>query len=197
MQRPLITYQMLRRASAAPKPAFIPSSLTRLRVNFSSSPAFGVENRVLNSVLIPPTFHDYLRLVSANDTLLLALFTTSGCAPCRTITPLLTELVKTRSSSPDDKFSALALTEVELDSPDTSNGKMMDLGVEWGVSSIPTLIGFGGRRAERVTERLDDTKVMSDKSRITEWVDEAMRQGDPFGTQGGGGGGGLLSRLFG
>jgi len=147
-------------------------------------------------VLTPPTFHDYLRLVSANNTLLLALFTTSGCAPCRTITPLLTELVNNRAPSPDDKFSVLALTEVELDSADTSNGKMMDLGVEWGVSSMPTLIGFGGRRADRITERLDDVKIMSDRARISDWVDDAMRKGDPFGTQGGGGRG-LLSRLFG
>ena len=166
-----------------------------LGLRFSTTPFR--PNRILTPVLIPPTFHDYLRLVSANNTLLLALFTTSGCAPCRTITPLLTELVNNRSTSPDDKFSALAFTEVELDSPDTSNGKMMDLGVEWGVSSIPTLIGFGGRRADRITERLDDLKVMSDRARISGWVDEAMRKGDPFGTKGGGSGGGLLSRLFG
>ena len=151
---------------------------------------------MLTPVLVPSAFHDYLRLVSANNTLLLALFTTSGCAPCQTITPLLTELVNNRAPAPDDSFSALALTEVELDSPDTSNGKMMDLGVEWGVSSMPTLVGFGGRRADRITERLDDIKVMSDKVRISAWVDEAMRKGNPFGTQGGGGGG-LLSRLFG
>jgi thiol-disulfide isomerase/thioredoxin len=181
-----------RQASFLPKPA--PSS--SLSVNFSST--IYRPNRVLTPVLIPPTFHDYLRLVSANNTLLFALFTTSACAPCRIITPLLTELVNNRSPAPDDKFSALALTEVELDSPDTSNGMMMDLGVEWGVNSIPTLIGFGGRRADRITERLDDVKVMSDRARISDWVDEAMRKGDPFGTQtGGGGGGGLLSRLFG
>ena len=174
--------------------SFKPSSATAVGLRFSSTPFR--PNRILSPVLIPPTFHDYLRLVSANNTLLLALFTTSGCAPCRTITPLLTELVNRRAPAPDDKFSALALTEVELDSPDTSNGKMMDLGVEWGVSSMPTLIGFGGRRADRITERLDDVKIMGDKARISGWVDEAMRKGDPFGTQGGRGGG-LLSRLFG
>lgn len=75
---------------------------------------------------------------------------------------------------------------------------MMDLGVEWGVSSVPTLIGFGGRRADRITDRLDDVKIMSDKARISDWIDEAMKKGDPFGTQGSGkGSGGLLSRLFG
>ena len=171
-----------------------PAASSLLGLRFSSTPFR--PNRVLTPVLVPPTFHDYLRLVSANNTLLLALFTTSACAPCRVITPLLTELVNNRAPAPDDKFSALTLTEVELDSPDTSNGKMVDLGVEWGVSSMPTLIGFGGRRADRITERLDDVKAMSDKVRISAWVDEAMRKGDPFGTQGAGGGG-LLSRLFG
>ena len=104
-----------------------------------------------------------------------------------------------RAPAPDDKFSALSLAEVELDSVDRSNGSMTDVGVEWGVTSMPTLIGFGGRRAERVTERLMDTKLMSDRARISEWVDEAMRKGDPYatGSGSGSGGGGLLSRLFG
>ena len=186
-----LLHQLLRQANFPTKSPTAPF----LRLQFSSSTYR--PNRVLSSVTTPPIWHDYLRLVSANNTLLLALFTTSGCAPCRVITPLLTELVNNRPPAPDDKFSALAFTEVELDSPDTSNGKMMDLGVEWGISSIPTIIGFGGRRADRITERLDDTKIMTDSARIGQWVDEAMRKGDPFSTQGGGGSGGLLSRLFG
>lgn len=151
-----------------------------LGLPFSSAASHSLSNRVLSPVLTPPTFHDYLRLVSANNALLLALFTTSGCAPCRTITPLLTELVNNRSPTPDDRFSALAFAELEIDSPDTSNGKMMDLSVEWGISSIPTLIGFGGRRADRVTERLDDVKIMSDKASIRDWIDNVMSKGDPF-----------------
>lgn len=73
----------------------------------------------------------------------------------------------------------------------------MDLGVEFGITSMPTLVGFGGRRAERVSERLADTRLMSDKKRVGEWVDEVMAKGDPSATSGGGGTGGLLSRLFG
>ncbi|KAK4942951.1 hypothetical protein LTR10_017335 [Elasticomyces elasticus] len=155
--------------------------------------------RVLDPFRTPPHFHDALRVCSANNTLLLALFTTSACAPCRTITPLLTSLVETRPVAPEDKFSGLAFAEVELDSPDNSNGNMMDLGVEWGVTSMPTLIGFGGRRAERVTERVVDTRMLSDPVRMAEWVDEWMKKGDPFakGGSGGAGGGGILSRIFG
>ena len=62
---------------------------------------------------------------------------------------------------------------------------------------MPTLIGFGGRRADRITERLADTKLMSDSASMGDWIDEAMRKGDPFATGNGGGKGGLLSRLFG
>lgn len=170
------------------------------RRHFSSSPSLGQQkNRVLDPFRTPPQFHDALRICSANNTLLLALFTTSTCTPCRTITPLLTSLVESRPRSSEDKFSALAFAEVELDSPDTSNGPMLDLGVEYGVSSMPTLIGFGGRRAERVTERVVDTRTLSDPVKMAEWVDEWMRKGDPFAKGGGGGSGsgGILGRIFG
>lgn len=159
-------------------------------------------NRILNAFRKPPQFHDALRLCSANNTLLLALFTTSACTPCRVITPLLTSLIETRPPSPADKYTSLAFAELELDSPDTSNGSMMDLGVEYGVTSMPTLMGFGGRRAERVTERVVDTRLLTDEVRLAKWLDVEMGKGDPFPTVAGGGGGssgqgGLLSRIFG
>jgi hypothetical protein len=72
---------------------------------------------------------------------------------------------------------------------------MTDLGIEYGITSIPMLVGFGGRRAECVTDRLANTKVLSDKDRISEWVNTVMQKGDPHGT-GGGSGGGLFGRLF-
>lgn len=101
---------------------------------------------------------------------------------------------------PVDRFSALALAEVELDSPDRSNGAVADLGVEYGISSIPSLVGFGGRRAERVTERVVDTSMMANKERMKEWLNEWMEKGDPFGTStknGSGGTGGILGKFFG
>lgn len=172
------------------------------RSSFSTTPApQSPPNRILHPFRTPPQFHDSLRLHSANNTLLLTLFTTSSCAPCRVITPLLTDLVESRTPSPNDKFSSLALAELELDSPDTSNGRMMDLGIEFGVTSLPTLIGFGGRRAQRVTDRVVDTKLLTDRARMEQWVDEVMSKGDPFavdaGSGGSGGGSGILSRLFG
>lgn len=77
---------------------------------------------------------------------------------------------------------------------------MTDIGVEYGVRSMPTLIGFGGRRAERVTERLSDLKVLGERKRLEEWIDQEMEKGDPYPSGGDGAGGsgkGLLARLFG
>ena len=72
---------------------------------------------------------------------------------------------------------------------------MTDLGVEYAITSMPTLVGFGGRRAERITDRIVDTKMLADKERMQKWLDEVMHKGDPSGT--GGSGGGLFGRLFG
>ena len=72
---------------------------------------------------------------------------------------------------------------------------MTDIGIEYGITSMPTLAGFGGRRAERLTERIVDTKMLGDKDRMLEWVDQVMRKGDPYGT-GGASGGGLFGKLF-
>jgi len=195
-------HQGYRLATATVGPASLKQNLPRrlspvaIRSSqFSTSSSFSVHNRVYDSIRIPPTFHDYLRTCSASNTLFLALFTSSACTPCRTINPLLEDLIRSRRPLPEDKFSALALAEVELDSPDDSNGRMTDLGVMWGVTSMPTLIGFGGRRADRITERLTDTRMMSDRTRMEQWINEQMQKGDPSPSQGAGGG--LLSRLFG
>jgi len=70
----------------------------------------------------------------------------------------------------------------------------MDLGVEYGISSLPTLVGFGGRRAERVTDRLVDWRMMADKTRMEGWVDEQMSKGDLSGSAGSSG---ILAKIFG
>ena len=182
-------------ATARSGPQSYSRNQTSITQPFSTSPTLAQNNRIFTPFRTPPNFLDALRLISANNTLMLTLFTTSTCTPCRTITPLLTSLVETRPPSPEDKYSQLAFAELELDSPDDSNGKMLDLGVEFGVTSMPTLIGFGGRRAQRVTERIVDTRMLSDERAMGRWIDEEMKKEDPFPSQGGGGG--FLGRLFG
>jgi hypothetical protein len=72
---------------------------------------------------------------------------------------------------------------------------MTDIGIEYGVASIPTLVGFGGRRAERVTDRIVDIKMLANKDRMREWIDGVMQKGDPHNTRGSSGGG-LFGKLF-
>lgn len=178
-----------------------PSSHARLtlrlihRQPFSTTLSTQTSNRLLDSIRTPPTFHDYLRSSSANNTLFLALFTSSACTPCRTITPLLKSIIESRSPKPADSYSRLAFAEVELDSPDTSNGSIYEIGMIYGINNLPTLVGFGGRRAERVTERIVDTKMMGDKRRMEGWIDEEMAKGDQHPSEGGGKS--LLQKIFG
>ncbi|ETI22802.1 hypothetical protein G647_06878 [Cladophialophora carrionii CBS 160.54] len=198
LPRPLSTEYVIasvgRDIQAAARSSY-PSRHTPFVQPFSTSPCLLQKNRIFTPFRTPPQFYDALRLISANNTLLLTLFTTSACTPCRTITPLLTSLIETRPPSPEDKYSHLAFAELELDSPDMSNGKMLDLGVQYAVTSMPTLIGFGGRRAERVTERIVDTRMLSNEGVMAKWIDEEMKKGDPFPGQTGTGG--LLSKIFG
>lgn len=61
---------------------------------------------------------------------------------------------------------------------------MYDIGIEYGVTSIPVLIGFGGRRAERITDRVTDVNRLKDKEWLQNWIDEAMKKGDPHPSEG-------------
>lgn len=70
---------------------------------------------------------------------------------------------------------------------------MYDIGIEYGVTSIPTLIGFGSRRAERVTERVTDVNRLKDKEWLQNWIDEAMKKGDQHPSEGKG----LFAKIFG
>lgn len=80
---------------------------------------------------------------------------------------------------------------------------MYDVGIEYGVRSVPVLMGFGGRRAERITERVGSERQLGDRAYMERWIDEVMQRGDPHGTGAGGagessaGGGGLFARIFG
>lgn len=70
---------------------------------------------------------------------------------------------------------------------------MYDIGIEYGVTSIPVLIGFGGRRAERITDRVTDVNRMKDKEWLQNWIDEAMKKGDPHPSEGKG----WFAKIFG
>lgn len=168
--------------------------------SFSSTPLRDVQNRVQPSIRRPADFHTLLQSASSTNTLLLVLFKTVTCHSCSSITPLLESVIQNRPvPSVGDKFGSIAFAELELDSPERDEGggrgwtTMYDAGIEYGVRSVPTLIGFGGRRAERITDRLADEKKLKDKQYMQDWIDEVMRQGDPHPSQSKG----LFAWLFG
>lgn len=177
----------------------VPQSQAR---SFASSRSLrnpGARNRVQTSIRRPPDFHTLLQSASSTNTLLLALFTTSTCQSCVHITPLLKSIVQSRPQpSIGDRYSSIAFAELELDSPERDEGggigwvTMYDVGIEHGIRSVPTLIGFGGRRAERVTDRLADENKLKDEVYMAQWIDEQMKKGDPHPNEGRG----LFSRIF-
>ena len=147
---------------------------------------------VYNSIRDPPTFHTTLLTSSSRNLLLLTLWKTSYCPACRTITPLIEDILNKRAPLAEDRGVGLGLAEVELDSPDVAAGSMMELGVEFGVTSVPTLLAFGPRRREpRFASRVTDVMKMTDREWLQTWIDEEMAK-----PEGGGGAGGILGRLF-
>ena len=96
------------------------------------------------------------------------------------MSPIIENVILSRRPQPGDGFDAALLAHAELDSSDESNGAMRDIGVEYGITSIPSLVGFGGRRAEKVTESLEDEKMLGDEDRLSKWLDTEMERGDPF-----------------
>lgn len=169
----------------------------RRPLSFTSSAA---RNRVQPSIRRPADFHTLLQSSATSNTLLLTLFKTNTCHSCSQITPLLESVVQNRQQpSPGDTYGSIAFAELELDSPERDDAggigwsTMYDVGIEYGVRSVPTLIGFGGRRAERVTDRLSDEKKLRDRQFMENWINEQMSKGDPHPNEGRG----LWSRIFG
>ena len=172
---------------------FTTSPPTNINIPFLNSTP---KNVIHPSIRRPADLHTLLQSASSTNTLLLTLFKTSTCRSCSTITPLLSDLITNRPCpGPGDKFSNIAFAELELDSPERDEGggrgwvTMYDVGIEYGVRSVPTLIGFGGRRAQRVTDRLADERFLSDKGRMENWISDVMRKGDEFAVGGLFGGG--------
>lgn len=84
--------------------------------------------------------------------------------------------------------------QVEFDAPDmTSDG----LGMEYMITSIPTLLSFDAGEAQ-VRTKITDGRKLADKAFLEDWIrNEAKRHGGRGGGGGGGGGPGLFGGLFG
>lgn len=82
----------------------------------------------------------------------------------------------------------LAYCEVEYDAPDVMGE---GLGMDYMITSIPTLLSFDAQEAQTQTKVVDARKL-ADRRFLEEWLrNEARRHGGR-----GGGGGSLLGGLF-
>lgn len=151
----------------------------------------------LNSIRTPLALQDALRLVGATNTLLVTYWTSPACGPCHTIIPLLRSVISNRLPSPLDNFPKVALAELDLSSADTGGdagfATMANLGVEYGVANIPTLMSIEPRRSERrLGTKVTDVKALSDKKFLEDWLHKEMSTEEP----GNIGTGSVFGRLF-
>lgn len=80
---------------------------------------------------------------------------------------------------------------VEFDAPDMMSAGM---GMNYMITSIPTLLSFDNQEAQ-ITTKVHDAKKLADRAFLEEWIrTEARRHGQ---RGGGGGAGGVFGGLFG
>jgi thiol-disulfide isomerase/thioredoxin len=135
-------------------------------------------------------FYNYQLLSSSSRTPLITLWTTSYCPTCRTIAPLLKNLVE---SGVGEEEGGVGYCTVEYDAPDVMSA---GLGLTYMINSVPTLLSFDAQEAQTQT-KVSDARQLSDRKFLEEWIrNEARRHGN----RGGGAAGslgGTVSSLFG
>lgn len=153
------------------------------RTLFNSTPKPST-NRIYDSIRDPSSLETLLLLSSSSRTPLITLFKTSLCRSCAAVSPLIRQVL---ASHDESGFNGrhVGFAEVELDAPDAR-----ELGMRYGIRSIPTLLAFDRREAQMETMVTDVESLKSEKF-LREWIEtEASRAGE------GGAGGSLLGGLF-
>lgn len=107
-------------------------------------------------------FHTYQLLSASARTPLLTLWTTSWCPTCRTVSPLLTELVE---SGVGEAEGGVAYCTVEYDAPDVMAA---GLGLTYMINSIPTLLSFDAQEAQ-IDTKVSDGRQLADRRFLEEW----------------------------
>jgi len=141
-----------------------------------------------DSVRRPDDFSSYILLSTSSRTPLITFWTASYCNTCKTVSPILEELI---SSGVGEEEGGVSYAEIEYDSPDIMDS---GLGMTYMITSMPTLLSFDRGEAQLMT-KVTDPKLMKNKESLKEWIrTEASRRGE-----GGGGGSrwGLFGGLFG
>ncbi|KAI0384595.1 hypothetical protein F5Y04DRAFT_233021 [Hypomontagnella monticulosa] len=153
---------------------------------FSASRRLCAGNQIYNSIRQPNDLHTYQLLSSSSRTPLITLWTTSWCATCHVVKPLLKSLVE---SGVGEAEGGVGFCEVQFDAPDIMTSS---LGMDYMITSIPTLLSFDAGEAQVLTKITDGSKL-ADRHFLEEWIrTEARRRGG----RGGGGGLGVFGGLF-
>lgn len=137
-----------------------------------------------SSVLNLDQFHTYQLLSSSSRTPLLTLWTTSYCPTCRTVAPMIRNLVE---GGVGEAEGGVTYCEVEYDAPDVMSA---GLGLTYMITSVPTLLSFDAQEAQ-IQTKVSDARQLADKKFLEEWIRTEARR------HGGRGGGGSSSSLFG
>ncbi|CZT46571.1 uncharacterized protein RSE6_07017 [Rhynchosporium secalis] len=154
---------------------------------FSTTKDKQAKNRVFTPVRRPDEFYSYLSLSTSARTPLLTFWTASYCNTCKTVSPILQELI---NSGVGEEEGGITYCEIEYDSMDIMDS---GLGMTYMITSMPTLLSFDRGEAQ-VGTKITDPKQMTDVEGLKEWIrNEAKRAG----TGGGAGGSGLFGGLFG
>ncbi|KAL7276011.1 hypothetical protein RUND412_001006 [Rhizina undulata] len=152
--------------------------------SFSAAAAARGKSRIYDSIRNEGDFHTALRLTTAANIPLITMWTASYCPTCKTVGPLLEDIVEKRGGDRDPV--GLALVEV-----DAQGGNVGELAMRYMIRSLPTFITF--RRGEPNEEkRMVDTRIMTRREKLEEWVEEVAKQGTGFK-----GGNGWLGGVFG
>ena len=130
--------------------------------------------------------YTYQLISSSSRTPLLTLWTTSWCPTCRTVDPLLRNLVE---SGVGEAEGGVGYCTVEYDAPDVVAA---GLGLTYMIRSVPTLLSFDAQEAQ-IDTKVTDGKQLTDRKFLEDWIRTEARR---HGSRGGGGPGGIHFNIF-
>ncbi|PBP28546.1 hypothetical protein BUE80_DR000553 [Diplocarpon rosae] len=157
---------------------------------FSATKANQAKNRIFTPVRRPDEFYSYLSLSSSSRMPLLTFWTASYCNTCRTVSPILQDLIK---AGVGEAEGGVSYAEIEYDSMDIMDS---GLGMTFMITSMPTLLSFDRGEAQMGT-KIVEPRQMKDLEGLKEWIRKEARRGGSGGDGGGTMGTGLFGGLFG
>jgi thiol-disulfide isomerase/thioredoxin len=135
------------------------------------------------SIRTPASFNSQLSLSKSLGIPLLTLWSTAWCPSCRTIEPLLRDLI---SSGVGEQEGGVLFAPVQFDTPEMMSTPI-PLASRYSITSTPTLLSFDA--GEPVTStKVMDARKLADRQFLIDWIRNEAKRHDS-----GGGGGGAAS----